>query len=147
MPLPLVALGALKFFRGLPLSVYLAVAVAGGFWIQHWRHGREVGGLRKQIVGLEQTLTHERLVHANTLVALEAEKANVTKMQATIDARNHTIEAQALEMKAAEVQAGLAATNAFRKGLASAEALRAPTTTVKPGAVEMNAWWQERFAR
>lgn len=147
MPLPLLALGAAKFFRSLPLGVYLGIAAAAGFGLLQWKHAREVSGLRKDIAAAEQQRDEQLRQKLEFKAALADVTANRDALASEIRRQNEAIAQLQLAKTAAERSAALAAVRALEAGKTVANDLRAPTTTVKPGNVPMNEWLAARFAQ
>lgn len=145
MPLPILALGAAKFLRSLPLGVYLGIAAAAGFGFLQWKHSREVGALEKTVSTLESTLTQERLVHANTLVSLQAERGIVTTLTARIDKQNAEIKNWQAIAQASDAAASRKAGEALRAAEKAADAIRSGHVHIEPGHEGLNAELCRRF--
>lgn len=137
-------LGLLSF---VPLKGWLALGLAGVLAGALWYHQHEIGERDDLIAERDKTIATRDITIANQALSISAERLSVTKLQAAVDVSNHTIEEQALRLKAVQLTASAAASQAFTKGMAAAEALRAPTSTVQPGHAAMNDWFAERFGQ
>ncbi len=127
--MPALLLGYLM--RPTVLIGIVAVALAGAMWWQGNQH-------EKERLKAEAEMSELR-AQVGTL------QAGAAEMKGTVDKQNQEIDA--IEAKARQIatNATLAAVRQMQQGQAAAEALRAPTTTVKPGADDMNAWLRERL--
>lgn len=115
------------------------------FGIREWQHHREANDFRAEISRQQGLFDAEHIRRLDTLTALQGSQQTVLTLQADITKQNAAIASLQTQMRAKELEAGLAATRAFTKGQAAAEALRQPTSTVKPGNEAMNVWLAERF--
>ena len=127
--MPALLLGFLM--RPVVMVGIVAAALTGALWIQSNRNEKErlkaeaaISELRAQI----GTLT-----------------ASGEKMAGEIQNQNHEIDRIEAKAKQIATNASLAAIRQIQQGQAAADALRAPTSTVPPGANEMNAWLRERL--
>jgi septal ring factor EnvC (AmiA/AmiB activator) len=119
-----------------------AAVVIGMLQLQHWWTVRD---LRKDIAKLEQALKDAQTEAAQFRVALADVQANRDRLESTIKTQNATIDAMSLRARQIEAAANLRVARALAVGKEEAAKLRLPTTTVKPGHQQMNAWIAERF--
>lgn len=140
MKLPLGLLGS---SLGMYAVIAGAVGVIGLYGAYRW----QIRGLNNQIEKQTVALAIERGATAELRIGLSVSDASIAKLESTIRNQNASIELMAIRTKRAEAAATASALRALRAGAEVAATLRAPTTRVKPGYVEMNSWLTERFAR
>ncbi len=123
------------------VGVVSAVALGGMALkgkIERSRHEKERAALVLQIKDAQLQAKAER----EARLILEQDRDDKV---ARIREQNDAITSMALKAQQLETTASIEAVRAFNRGRESAAALRQPTTTVKPGSAEMNAWLQQTF--
>jgi hypothetical protein len=130
-----------------PAWVHLSIAAVLLFGGMQWKHAREVGRLKKDIATLTETLNQERLVHADTLVALQSERSNVTTLHARVREQNSAILLIQAKAKQSESAAAARAIEALRAGEAAAAAIRSGHTHLEPGHDAVNEWLKARVGQ
>lgn len=143
MPLPLLALGAGKFLRSLPLSVYLVVGVTAFVGVREWQHARSVNALREDLaaVAVERDAANTRAGEFKNEVGRVEANRNEWKQKSELQ----SAEIAQLQVTRQLVQqaAALAAVRTLEAGKATTADLLSPTTTVKPGHEGMNKFFDE----
>jgi hypothetical protein len=138
----LLALGGRLLANPALLAGIIGISILGIREFQHWR---EVNGLEKQIATISKARDDERTAKLETIAALSDVTANRDRLVDEVKRQNDAIASLQQAMQQKDSAARLAAVRAFAQGREAAEALRQPTTTVKPGAAEMNAWLCDRL--
>lgn len=138
----LLSLGARLLANPAVLVGVIGISIFGIREFQHWR---TVNGLEKQIATISKARDDERAAKLETIAALSDVTANRDRLVDEVKRQNDAITSLQQTMQQKDSAARLAAVRAFNQGREAAEALRQPTTTVKPGVAEMNAWLCDRL--
>lgn len=138
----LLAIGAKLLARP---AVLIGIVGALAFGIRefvHWREVRSLTAENAREVAVRQQETHAKL---EALAALANVQRDNTALRSKFDEQNLAIENLQRARTAEQRAAALEAVRALQRGREEAEALRQPTTTVRPGNAAMNEWLRERF--
>lgn len=114
----------------------------GAFWVQDFFEDR---GFRNRIDELTTQVEKMQATYAHLQVSEQAEKTNVANLQKEIAQMNARLDAINARARQVEATANARVARALREGQEAAAGLRAETTRVPPGHVEMNSWLTERL--
>lgn len=119
-----------------------ATALLGVMWAADAFEDR---GFRNEIAKLSQALKDEQQANAGLRLAVSTHETSLEKLKATIAEMNSRLDVMNARARQIEAAANLRVARAIRAGEEAAKELRAETTRVPPGHVDMNLWMKERL--